>query len=243
MPYIPPVDIDTFYTDGELDRIYQRAARYPWAVHVTGIDEIHSHTNPELADDDPNNNEFTMRTALKWAAERNAWHDRALADGGTGTISEHCVVLHNGEPWRRDPNADGAVDEYCERFDFDACEWFCSICFEVIDGTHCPTCAPMQFSGLRRVECDKPDEHPATFMYATNLFYDGYGPFCHYCIAAHQEEVRSEREHAQHRGWYRRLDKLRLLPVLERLRLVKSWYWTSGATCDRCVGITWRWVR
>lgn len=244
MAYITPVDVNTFYTNDDLDRIYQRGARIPWAVHVTGIDEIHSHISPEMADDDPDNEEFTQRTALKWAAERNAWHDKALADGSTGTISEYCVVLHNGEPWAPDPDVDGRPGEYCEWFDFDACEWFCSICFEVIkDGAaHCPTCAPTRFAGLKRLECDADPAHPALFMYADNL--DGYNsPHCFYCILDHQREVESGRQHARHLKWYRWRITKRLLPVLKRVRLVRSWYWTSSATCNGCTSIRWRWTR
>lgn len=242
MPYIPPVDIDTFYTDGELDRIYQRAARYPWAVHVTGIDEIHSHTNPELADDDPNNNEFTMRTALKWAAERNSWHDKALANHGAGTIAEYCVVVHDGEPWRPDPKHEGMPGEYCEWFDNEACDWFCNLCLEPVAGNRCPARAPMVFSGLRRVECDKPDAHPPIFMHFNNQ-WDGYGPFCHYCIASDQREVQFEQSHGKHRSWRWRKSTSRVLNGLYRLRLVKGWTYSACRDGNCCAhGVIWRWA-
>lgn len=243
MAYIPPVDINTAFTNAELDSIYQHAARHPWSVFVTDLDEVRTHINPDLDPEDENNEEFTQRTALKWASERNAWNDKRNADDPNSPAG-HCVVLHHGEPWAPDLNTDGPAGEYCEWFDFDSFDWFCNICFEVIKGNaaHCPTCAPTRFAGLKRLECDADPAHPALFMYADNL--DGYGsPDCFYCALKYQDEVDAERRHAGHRGWYRWRLTQRLLPILKRLRLVQSWSWTSSATCDGCTSIRWRWTR
>lgn len=252
MPYIPPVNIDTAFTDAELDGIYHQAARSLWAVLITDPDEIRTHIDPDLDPEDENNEEFTQRTALKWAAERNAWNDKRHAEDPNGPAG-HCIVLHNGEPWAPDPNSDGPADEYCEWFDFGSFDWFCNQCFNVLKdtGAHCPTCAPTRFPGLMRVPCDNESNmHPAIFMYADNT--DGYsGAYCQFCIAEHQREVAAqdeqlvlERMHARHGAWRHWKLTGSLLKLGHRTGLVVGHTTYHAKPCLGCVyDIHWRWTR
>lgn len=245
MPYVPPIDIDDFYSRADITHLTATLERWQrWSVHLIGPDKILTHVNPELPDDDPANEEFTQRTALKFAMERNAWAEKA--NDGIQTV--HCVVLHDGDPWVPDAS-DGPATEYCEYFDFDSYDWFCNQCYEVLKapGAHCLTCAPTHFPGLMRVPCDaEPNTHPAIFMYADNT--DGYsGAFCQFCIAAHQREMDerdAERRHAKHLAWRRWSLTHRALRLGKRLRLVKHYSYSYSAICNGCVrGITWRWSR
>jgi hypothetical protein len=243
MPYAPPVDLDTFYDEAALDYLHRVMAGHQWAIHLIGPDEIHYNVDFKKPEDDPDNPEFTQRTALKTAAELNAFVASQARPDEDPPLMYHAVVFHQGEPWLPSKE-DGPAGEYCEWFDFDSFDRFCNICFEVIkDGAaHCQTCAPTRFPGLKRLECDTDPAHPALFMYADNL--DGYGsPDCFYCALKYRDEMDAERRHARHLGWYRWRVTQRLLPGLKRLRLVRSWHWTSSATCDGCTSIRWRWTR
>lgn len=254
MPYTAPIDIDTFYTSDDLAWYAEHFGGTPWAVHIIGPDEIHTHWDPELPEDDPANLEFTQRTALKWASDHNAWRKKFDKDndGRYQDIATHCVVLHNGVPWV--PNAtDGPADEYCEWFDFESFDWFCNQCFNVLKdtGAHCPTCAPTRFPGLMRVPCDdESNRHPAIFMFADNT--DGYsGAYCQFCIAEHQREVAAqdeqlvlERMHARHGAWRHWRLTGWLLKSGRRMGLVAGYTTYHAEPCLGCVyDIHWKWTR
>lgn len=244
MPYAPPVDPGTFYDEETLEYLYSVMSGRPWAIHLIGPDEIHFNVDFEKDPDADDNPELTQRTALKTASELNAFvAAQPPHPGEDPPLMYHAVVFHHGEPWLPS-ESDGPAGEYCEWFDFAACEWFCNQCFRALkdDAAHCRTCAPVRFAGLKRLECDAEPTHPALFMYADNL--DGYGsPICFYCITAHQEQVRVEQEHAGHRPWRRWKATNRALRVLNRLGVVRFYQWSYTSLCEGCVTVTWRWSK
>jgi len=238
---LTPEQIAAHYDDSQWWTAHYGHAE--WAVHIIGPDDVHTRANPDLDDDDPANPEFTQRTALKFAADTNAF---VAGNFTPDDPTVHAVVLHCGEPWTPDAVHGGPDGAYCEFFDFGACEWFCNLCFRVLgdDATHCPTCAPASFPGLQRLECVAEPTHPALFMYADNL--DGYGsPSCFYCTGSARDAWESEREHAGHRAWRRwpATDRaLRWLGHLPGLTVHRSTVYT--ADCRGCItSITWRWSR
>lgn len=252
MPYAPPVDIATFYDEDTLDHLFQIMHGHEWAIHLIGPDEIHYNVDFEKPEDDPDNPELTQRTALKTAAELNAFVASQERPDEDPPLMYHSVVFHHGEPWV--PAAsDGKPGEYCEWFDFNSHDWFCNQCFEVINGAgvHCPTCAPAHFPGLMRVPCDaEPNTHPAIFMYADNT--EGYSSaYCWFCIRDHQQEVtgqgkrlRLERMHASHAPWRRWKLTGWLLKSSRRMGLVAGYTTYHAKPCLGCVyDIHWRWSR
>jgi len=67
----PPVTADgwTGYTPQDLAWLARELGDTEWAAHVIGPDEIHTHVNPELGDDDPGNPLHTEATARAAVAE------------------------------------------------------------------------------------------------------------------------------------------------------------------------------
>lgn len=240
--YAPPVDLNTFYDDETLDHLHRVIAGREWAIHLIGPDEIHFNEDFEKPEDDPTNPELTQRTALKVATEVNALAAELARPGEDPSIMYHAVVFHQGEPWVPS-ELDGPVDEYCEWFDFDTCEWFCNQCFTLLVETHhCPTCAPTQFPGLMRVLCDNDPQHPAIFMYADNT--GDYGAYCFFCIGEHRNQVESERRHAGHKAWRTWRSTRRLLNGLCRLGVCRGWCYSLCHSGQSCIsGIRWRWSR
>lgn len=202
---------------------------YTWSVYVVGADKVHTHANPDLDGDDDENAEFTQRTALKFAAD-------ATSDPDDQAGQVHAIVLHHGEPWTL-REWDGPADAYCEWFDYDECDFFCNQCFRPLSGhnTPCPEHAPVNIPGLQVTECGQPEEHPRSFVYADN---GGYGAPCMYCVHASMKEAHEGCEHARHLFWFR---WHRVVRALKRLRIVRSFYYTSGC---RCAPVTaWAWTK
>lgn len=215
------------------DYYIETFGRIPWAVHIIGPDEVHAHVNPDLDDDDPANEEFTQRTALKFAAESNAF--MASAPVYDPPIPCHAVVLHHGDPWIPD-EIDGPTGQYCEWFDYGELEFFCNQCFRQVPGhLGCPDHAPVDIPGLQVTECSEPGIHPRTFAYADN---GGYGAPCMYCVCNSISEAHEGCEHAGHLFWFR---WHWLVRVLKRVKVVRSYYYTSSC---RCAPVTaWAWTK
>lgn len=92
----------TGYSDGELAWFAEHYADTEWAVHVIGPDDVHTHADPELDDDDPANPVLTRESAFELAAGLNAsWvaykaANTPLSEYGPNVF--HASVLHHGVP-------------------------------------------------------------------------------------------------------------------------------------------------
>lgn len=72
----------------------------PWMVHVTGMDDCHTHVNPDLDDEDPANPLLTEASAVKLAADFNSFDayyaKRFLGEEPPGI---HATVFRLGKPF------------------------------------------------------------------------------------------------------------------------------------------------
>jgi hypothetical protein len=91
----------TGYTDADLTYLAENFRADPWAVHIIGPDEIHTHANTELADDDPTNPVLTEQAAREMVANTNRFareHAEKNPDPQGYRPVVHAVLLHYGVP-------------------------------------------------------------------------------------------------------------------------------------------------
>lgn len=91
----------TGYTDADLTYLAENFRTDPWAVHIIGPDEIHTHANTELAEDDPTNPVLTEQAAREMVANTNRFA-REYAEKNPDPQGYrpvlHAVLLHYGVP-------------------------------------------------------------------------------------------------------------------------------------------------
>jgi len=99
-------DTWTGYTPQDLAWYAENLADDEWAVHVVGPDEVHTHVNPDLDEDDPANPLFTEASAHAFAAkvrEFNAWYHAKWPNEDAPNLIP--TVFHRGVPV--EPAGDG----------------------------------------------------------------------------------------------------------------------------------------
>lgn len=92
------------YTAEELAWFAREYGDTEWMVHVTGMDDIRTASNPDLDDDDPANPPFTEESARKFAADVvafNAWYRAKYPNEDAPSLIP--TVFHWGVPAEPEP--------------------------------------------------------------------------------------------------------------------------------------------
>lgn len=102
-----PITADgwTGYSETDLAWFAENYAGTEWMVHVVGPDDVHTHANPDLDDDDPANPPLTAQTAHKLADGANRiGRDNAEQRAGGDEFMPvlHATVFHRGVPFDSD---------------------------------------------------------------------------------------------------------------------------------------------
>lgn len=92
---MPEITNDTLVFDAdELAWFTRYFSNVEWSVYVSAMDEVHTHHNPELPDDDPDNQPHTEESARATAE----WINTKLKPRDELDPVMKAVVLHYGEP-------------------------------------------------------------------------------------------------------------------------------------------------